>query len=367
MAVQLESKPTTNYMEEGFIIPKEDDDSDEVIHIPYNINNILVKEQDIIDLLAHFGVTIKKVNRLDKIQVAFTHQSYVKKDIYPKHVLEACRKEINSPNLVELQDESYQTLEYIGDRVLKIVISIYLYYRYVPLGKNEGFMTRLQTKIEDKKNLAIFSQKLGLQKFFLISRQNEQVKGRNSESINEDIFESFMGALMLSNGFEVCSHLIINLLETQIDYAEKLYRDNNYKDQLLQYFHKKQLGFPKYFLVHSEGPPHKRIFTMAVENPGSNPDASLRERGFSFGIGSSKKEGQQKASKMALILHGVLKQDQFDESDIYYPDWDNMDKEEVQSDKKEDTHQIFDISKDIVNSSDDEISDETSSDEDESL
>jgi hypothetical protein len=87
MAEQLESKSTTNYMDEGFIIPKEGGDSDEVIHVPYNINNILVKEQDIIDLLAHFGVTIKKVNRLDKIQVAFTHQSYVKKNIYTEHVL----------------------------------------------------------------------------------------------------------------------------------------------------------------------------------------------------------------------------------------------------------------------------------------
>ena len=92
MAGQLNSKPITNYMEEGFIIPKESEESDEVIHIPYNINNILVKEQDIIDLLARYGVNIKKVNRLDKIQVAFTHQSYVKKDIYPEHILEVEKK-----------------------------------------------------------------------------------------------------------------------------------------------------------------------------------------------------------------------------------------------------------------------------------
>ena len=356
MAVQLKSKQITNYMEEGFVIAKAkvEEESDEVIHIPYNINNILVKEQDIIDVLAHFGVNITKVNRLDKIQTSFTHQSYVKKNIYPEYVLDACRKEINNPNLVELQDESYQTLEYIGDRVLKIVISIYLYYRYGPLGKNEGFMTRLQTKIEDKKNLAIFSQKLGLQKFFLISRQNEQVKGRNSESINEDIFESFMGALMLSNGFEVCSQLIINLLETQVDYAEKLYRDNNYKDQLLQYFHKKQMGFPKYFLVNTKGPPHKRIFTMAVEDP--NADPKLKKRGFSFGTGTSKKEGQQKASKMALILHGVLNKDQFDESDIYYPNCDNG--------KYKSSDNNLDITPNKeknIDISGDELSDETSS------
>ena len=69
----------TNYMEDGFVTNK-DNNSDEVIHIPYNINNILVKEQDIIDLLARYNVNINKVNKLEEIQKAFTHQSYIKKD-----------------------------------------------------------------------------------------------------------------------------------------------------------------------------------------------------------------------------------------------------------------------------------------------
>ena len=317
------NKNKTNYMEEGFIINK-DGSSEEVIHIPYNINNILVKEQDIIDLLARYNVNVEKINKLNEIQKAFTHQSYIKKDIYPKEILKAAKIEIDYPNLVELQDSSYQRLEYFGDRVLKLIISMYLFYRYPQ--KNEGFMTRLQTKIEDKKNLAIFSQELGLQKFFLISRQNEIVKGRNSESINEDIFEAFIGALMLSNGFEVCFLLIVNLLETLIDYSEKLYRDNNYKDKLLQYFHKNQLGFPKYFLVCSDGPPHKRIFTMGVEDPKSNNKDKLESRGIGFGMGSSKKEAEQKASKMTLILYGVLNEDQFDQTDIFYPDWEEVNK-----------------------------------------
>ena len=360
-SLSLNNKCKTNYMEEGFIINKEGS-SEEVIHIPYNINNILVKEKDIIDLLARYNVNIEKVNKLEEIQKAFTHQSYLKKDIYPTKVLEASKKEIDYPGLVELQDESYQRLEYFGDRVLKLTISMYLFYRYPQ--KNEGFMTRLQTKIEDKKNLAIFSQELGLQKFFLLSRQNELVKGRNSESINEDIFEAFIGALMLSNGFEVCFLLIVNLLETLIDYSEKLYRDNNYKDKLLQHFHKNQLGFPKYFLVCSEGPPHKRIFTMGVEDPKSNNKTNLETRGIGFGIGNSKKEAEQNASKMTLILYGVLNEDQFDQTDIFYPDWENVKKlnnpdEESPFIKNEDD--IYDISNQIDNQ---ELSDETSSESD---
>ena len=301
------------------------------------------------------------VNRLDLIQRSFTHQSYLKKDIYPNYILEASKKEINNKNLVELQELSYQRLEYFGDRVLKLVISMYLFYRYPQ--KNEGFMTRLQTKIEDKKNLAIFSQELGLQKFFLISRQNEQIKGRNSESINEDIFEAFIGALMLSNGFEVCFLLIVNLLETKVDYAEKLYRDNNYKDQLLQYFHKKQFGFPKYFLVDTDGPPHKRVFTMAVEKPGVDSNLPIQQRGLGFGTGLSKKEGQQNASKMALILYGVLKEDQFNESDIFYPDWNkinNKTNESVVSSSNNNLDEVFQLDLDI-NDEISDMSDETSS------
>ena len=169
---------------------------------------------------------------------------------------------------------------------------------------------------------------------------------------------------MLSNGFEVCFLLIVNLLETLIDYSEKLYRDNNYKDKLLQHFHKNQLGFPKYFLVCSEGPPHKRIFTMGVEDPKSNNKTNLETRGIGFGIGNSKKEAEQNASKMTLILYGVLNEDQFDQTDIFYPDWENVKKlnnpdEESPFIKNEDD--IYDISNQIDNQ---ELSDETSSESD---
>ena len=69
----------------------------------------------------------------------------------------------NPSNLMELRPRSYERLEYFGDRVVKIVVSFYLFNRYP--NEDEGFMTRLQTKIEDKRNLAAMSRELGLGKF----------------------------------------------------------------------------------------------------------------------------------------------------------------------------------------------------------
>ena len=317
---------STNYMTEGYIINK-DTSSEEVILIPYNINNILVNENQIMDLLKNNNVEVQKINHLKYFQQAFTHKSYIKKDIFPKEVLEEAKKELGSPvNLLELRDESYERIEYLGDRVLKIMVSFYLFIRYPK--EDEGFMTRLQTKIEDKTNLAIWSKKLSLEKYFIISQQIESLNGRTLEKLHEDIFEAFMGALFLSNGFEACAELIINLLETQIDYSEKLYQDNNYKDILLRFYHKNKWVYPKYQDVYQEGPPHKRTYIMGVEK-GSETELdkkNVRENCIGFGLGSSKKEGQQNAAKMALILYGFLNDDQFDKNlDIYYPDWEKID------------------------------------------
>ncbi len=312
----------TNYINEGFIV-KNPDGEDEIIHIPYNLNNVLVNETDIIQILAQYNVKIDKINKIEYFRQAFTHKSYCKKDIYPQHILNAARNELGNPSeLLDLFDKSYERLEYFGDRVLKVIVSMYLFHRYPK--QDEGFMTRLQTKIEDKKNLSIMSKEIGLNKFFIISKQIESMNGRNLEKIHEDVFESFIGALFLSNGFEPCMFLIVNLLETLIDYSEKLYCDNNYKDQLLRVHHKNQWKFPQYITIHFEGPPHKRKYIMGVERHDVQPNDPIEKRCVSFGIGVSKKEGEQNAAKMALAIYGILKQDQYSQSDIYYPPWDKI-------------------------------------------
>jgi ribonuclease-3 len=312
----------TNYMNDGFIIKNTEGD-DEIIHIPYNLNNVLVTESDIIQILSQYNVIVDKINHIEYFRQEFTHKSYCKKDIYPEDILTDAKKELGNPKeLLELQDKSYERMEYFGDRVLKLIVSMYLFHRYHKL--DEGFMTRLQTKLEDKKNLALMSKEIGLNKFFLISKQIESLNGRNLEKINEDVFESFIGALFLSNGFEPCMFLIVNLLETLIDYSEKLYCDNNYKDQLLRIHHQNKWKFPQYKTIHMEGPPHKRKYIMGVERHDIELNCPIETSCISFGIGTSKKEGEQNAAKMALIILGVLKQDQYSQSDIYYPPWEKI-------------------------------------------
>lgn len=319
------SQQKTNYMVDGFNISN-DPENEEIIYIPYNINNILVSEDNIKEILSNNNVIIDKVNHIKYFRQAFTHKSYIEKDIFPKDILVASKNELGNPkNLLELQKSSYERLEYLGDRVVKLITSMYLFHRYPE--EDEGFMTRLQTKIEDKTNLAAMSRKIGLGKYFIISQQIESLNGRNLEKIHEDVFEAFMGALCLSNGFEPCCMLMVNLLETLIDYSDKLYRDNNYKDILLRYYHKNKWIFPKYHMIYQEGPPHKRTYIMGVEKGSSDPldPKNPRENCVGFGIGNSKKEGQQNAAKMALIIYGSLNNDQFENSDIFYPDWEKID------------------------------------------
>jgi ribonuclease-3 len=315
---------TTNYLETGIVINK--DDGEEVYHIPYNINNILITEQDIINILNHYNVHIDKVNHIEYFHQAFCHKSYVKKDIFTDDILKCAREEMGNPsNLMELRPNSYERLEYFGDRVVKIVVSFYLFNRYSD--EDEGFMTRLQTKIEDKKNLSILSKELGLGKYFIISKQIEMQNGRNMEKIHEDVFEAFMGALFLSNGFEPSCLLLLNLLETMIDYADKLYHDNNYKDRLLRFHHQMKWTFPEYHMIGYCGPSHKRSYIMGVEKhnlTSSEKNKYLKTKNWkelciSFGNGLSKKEGEQKAAKMSLILNKQLNSDQYTNADIYYP------------------------------------------------
>jgi len=314
----------TNYLTEGIKITNTDG-TEEIIQIPYNLNNVLVKEDDIIKILNNYSVKLEKINHIHFFIQSFTHKSYCKKDIFPEEILTACKKEMGNPsNLIELREASYERLEYFGDRVIKLIVSMYLFYRYP--NQDEGFMTRLQTKIEDKTNLAIMSKEIGLEKFFIISKQIESMNGRNLDKIHEDVMEAFMGALFLSNGLEPCMLLFVNLLETTIDYSDKLYRDNNYKDRLLRYYHAQKWKFPSYCVIHFEGPPHKRTYIMGVEKSDANPREHFKNKCVGFGLGNAKKEGEQAAAKMALITFGVLKEDQYTKADLYNPPWELISK-----------------------------------------
>ncbi|VVU94807.1 Ribonuclease-III-like [seawater metagenome] len=336
MSYTTESEVTNNsenqIPKDGMVITK-DDGSEEVILVPYNEVNFLATEKDILGILSNNNVELDKINNINHFHEAFTHKSYLKKDIFKDKGLDKQAKDIigNPDHLLDLRAKSYERLEYLGDRVIKLSISHYLFTRYND--QDEGFMTRLQTKIENKKSLAELAREIGLDRYFIISRQIEQIGGRVSDKILEDCFEAFLGALYLDSGFEVCFRLVINILETLIDYSNKLYQDCNYKDILLRYYHQNKWGHPKYFEVHHEGPPHKRKYIMAVQRHDAEEYEDVQERAFGFGDGSSKRDGEQKAAKMCLIKYGLLNEDQFTQDDIMEIDFEALNKSDDNCDK----------------------------------
>ena len=173
----------------------------------------------------------------------------------------------NPKNVMELRENSYERLEYLGDRIIKLTISHYLFIRYPD--EDEGFMTRLQTKIENKKSLSALAKEIGLEKFFIISRQIEAIGGRTSDKILEDCFEAFLGALFLDfnkmsikdddnwfeklfvtgPGFQMAQIFVESIFEKHIDWMKLINDDDNYKNIIQVKIQKEFKCTPSYDII----------------------------------------------------------------------------------------------------------------------
>lgn len=277
---------------------------------PYNPNNFLASKSQIEDILRKVGINLP-ICDINKYHQAFTHKSYIKSILTNKTIeVELTRDK----NTVELQDESNERLEFLGDQITNSIIVYYLFQRF-PM-EQEGFLTKLKTNLISTKFYARFARYLGLGRFMIASRfVEEQGNGRNSEKLLENLFESFMGALFLdfSNvpsvyvsklglrsgpGYEICEKLVHHLLNTLIDFDDLTQNDTNFKDILLRYYQATFGIVPRYCEISSEGPPNNRVFTMGVYDV----DGNIVGRG----VGNSKKKGEQEASLDALRHFGEM-------------------------------------------------------------
>jgi ribonuclease-3 len=267
--------------------------------IPYNEDNNLVTAIDIQNILLKFNINIT-VKNLNYFQEGFTHKSYIKKEYFNIHsnILKAEKQKLKK--VIDLQDSSNERLEFLGDTIIKCVIAEYLFKRYYE--EDEGFMTRLKTKLEDTKSLAKYAKRLGLESYMLVSKQIEENNGRFSQKLLEDTFESFMGSLYLDQGYDVCKKLMNILLETEIDYAEILYKDTNYKDRLLRFYHSNKWSHPIYVMIKEDIINNKKMYTMGVNDFQGNIIANSTE--------TSKKRAEQKCAMLALHKYNQITEDQ---------------------------------------------------------
>ena len=142
----------------------------------------------------------------------------------------------------------------------------------------------------------------------LISKQIEDNNGRHADKLLEDTFESFMGALYLDQGFSICKILLNILLETEIDYAEILYKDTNFKDRLLRFYHSNKWSHPVYILIKEEIISNKKMYTMGVKDYKGDIIAKATD--------TSKKRAEQKACAYALIKFNQISEDQLEDIDF---------------------------------------------------
>jgi len=276
---------------------------------PFNLKNKLITKEGVNKILKEYDID-EEIHNLEFYQRAFIHKSYIKKENKDDVELEE-----KPEDCLDLQETSNERLEYLGDAILSATIASYLYERFP--NEEEGFMTRIRTKLVNGEMLGSLADKMDLNEHLVISRHvEEKCNGRNSVKILEDIFESFIGAIYLDFnetevehprldfysglGFQVCQVFIISIIEKFIDFSDLILNDYNYKDQLMRYFQQKFKHTPKYKEILVEGPPNNRSFTMCVMK---NDNTVL-----AYGKEKTKKKAEQLASKNALINMGVIEE-----------------------------------------------------------
>ena len=184
--------------------------------------------------------------------------------------------------------DNNEKLEFLGDSVLGLVISDYLFRTMT--GKAEGDLARVKSFVVSEASLAEIARHLKVDNFILIGKGEEYSGGRTKKAILADCMEAIIGAFYLDSGFKSARGFILSFF---VDEIEKVLENRHQKDYktLLQEFAQKQYhSYPRYRLVRKSGPDHDRTFWIEVE---------LDNRSFGPGKGKNKKEAEQEAASIA--------------------------------------------------------------------
>jgi len=178
---------------------------------------------------------------------------------------------------------------------LDLIIANHIYHKYPD--QDEGFLTKLKTRLVNGTQLAKIARKIGLGQYILMSNHVEKtLNGRDSQRILEDAFEAFLAALFKDLGFDAVNSYIVHIIN-QLDFSD-LEIETNYKDMLMKYAHKFYNNTtPEYTLLEASGQSHERTFKVVV-TIGGQP--------FETGIGKSKKQAEQNACENTLKKLGVI-------------------------------------------------------------
>ncbi len=186
-----------------------------------------------------------------------------------------------------LKNQSNERLEFLGDAVLELTVSDYLFEKYPE--KTEGQLTKLRASIVCEPTLALCARDICLGEWIILSKGEEQTGGRKRDSITSDAMEALIGAIYRDGGFECARKFIHSYVLNDIDNKKLFYDSKTILQELLQ----KDSKEPEYEITGESGPDHDKHFTAIVK---------CGDRIIGTGEGHTKKAAQQAAAYNAIII-----------------------------------------------------------------
>jgi ribonuclease-3 len=214
-----------------------------------------------------------RFTNVNLLKQAFTHASY--------------RNEHRGEN-----GQDNERLEFLGDAVLELLISEFLYTRFPTLP--EGELTRMRASIVCEPSLVRFAEKLQFNKYIRLGRGEELSGGRRRPALLADVFEAFMGALYLDQGLEAVRSFLQTSVLPDLENVHGLLL-SDFKTLLQEQVQRDNLGTLSYRILEERGPAHNREFVSQVY---------INDQPYGTGTGRSKKEAEQRAAHETLTLLG---------------------------------------------------------------
>ena len=216
----------------------------------------------------------------DVLQRALTHSSYSNEMGVANHHL-LCN----------------ERLEFLGDSVLSIVTSEFLFEHFKDCP--EGDLTRMRADVVCERALAKYADKIELGNYLLLGRGEDRNNGRSCKSIIADAFEALLAALYLDAGKAKVTEFLLPFIREEIETLKPGGFTGDFKTRLQQFVQQNEGDFLEYVTVGESGPDHRKVFEV---------NAKLNDNIIGRGTGHSKREAEQRAARAALVLFGIEKE-----------------------------------------------------------
>ena len=190
-----------------------------------------------------------------------------------------------------------ERLEFLGDSVLSLITSRYLYREFPDCP--EGELTRMRAEVVCERALSGYSEKINLGDYLLLGIGEEKNNGRHRKSILADAFEALLASIYIdagANGYEVCERFLMPFIVQEISTLRTSGFSADAKTRLQQFVQQAEGDFLEYVTVGESGPDHSKIFEV---------EARLNSNVIGRGEGRSKRAAEQNAAKEALKLFSV--------------------------------------------------------------